>query len=86
MQLCPDRGDDDAARRACEVLEPLREVHGVADHRVFESLIGPDVTGNDLTGRHSQAGDECCEGPESHAPTLRAREARRHEVIPNFHA
>ena len=50
--------EHDAARRPREVLQPLREVHGVADERVLEPLLGPEQRGRDRAGRDADAEPE----------------------------
>ena len=47
--------EHDAARRPREVLQPLREVHGVADQRVLDALLGAEQRGGDRPGRHADA-------------------------------
>ena len=47
--------DHDAARRPSQVLQPLREVHGVADERVLEPLLGAEQRGGDRPGRQADA-------------------------------
>ena len=44
--------------RAREVLQPLRQVHGVADDRVLEPLVAPEQRGRDLAGRQPDAEPE----------------------------
>ena len=41
--------------RAGEILQPLREVHGVADERVLEALLATEQRGRDLAGRQPDA-------------------------------
>ena len=48
-------GHDGRAGRTGEVLQPLRHVHGVADERVLEALLGAEQGGRDVAGRHADA-------------------------------
>ena len=47
-----------APGRPRQVLEPLREVHGVADERVLEPLLRAEQRGRDLAGREADAEPE----------------------------
>ena len=47
--------EDGGARRAGQVLQPLGQVHGVADDRVLEPLVAAEQRGGHLAGRHADA-------------------------------
>ena len=44
--------------RPREVLQPLREVHGVTDERVLDPLLGAEQRRRDRPGRHADAETE----------------------------
>ena len=71
--------EHDRARRPREVLQALREVHGVADERVLEPLLRPEQRGRDLAGRQADAEPERRQAvgpPRARSPRPGARASR----------
>ena len=61
-----------------QLLQALREVHGVADQRVLEALLGAEQRGGDLAGGQPDAEAERRAGPASAQRSLISACARVH--------